>query len=119
MWLRQNQGSRHSIEKPNCELLVIILLQPNTSYFICCTPRSGSTLLCEALQNTELAGWPEEYFLEENMSNWKKQWDISTFQEYLGRTLQEGSTTNGVFGAKVMMGNGYFEHFSGKLSELP
>jgi LPS sulfotransferase NodH len=34
----------------------------NTSYLICSTPRSGSTLLCEALRNTGLAGRPEEYF---------------------------------------------------------
>ena len=33
-----------------------------TSYLICSTPRSGSTLLCEALRNTGLAGRPEEYF---------------------------------------------------------
>jgi trehalose 2-sulfotransferase len=37
-------------------------MQPHTSYLICATQRSGSTLLCEALQNTRLAGWPEEYF---------------------------------------------------------
>lgn len=33
-----------------------------TSYLICSTPRSGSTLLCEALRNSGLAGRPEEYF---------------------------------------------------------
>ncbi|MGB5687364.1 MAG: Stf0 family sulfotransferase, partial [Candidatus Electrothrix sp.] len=33
--------------------------------------------------------------------------------------LQEGSTAKGVFGVKVMMGNRYFGHFVGKLSELP
>ncbi|MCI5151125.1 MAG: hypothetical protein D3916_17370 [Candidatus Electrothrix sp. MAN1_4] len=71
------------------------------------------------MQNTELAGWPEEYFLEENMSSWKKQWDTSTFQEYLGRVLQEGATENEVFGAKIMMGSGYFEYFTGKLRTLP
>ncbi len=36
--------------------------KPNTSYLICATPRSGSTLLCEALDNTGLAGHPKEYF---------------------------------------------------------
>jgi LPS sulfotransferase NodH len=33
-----------------------------TSYLVCATPRSGSTLLCEALKATEVAGRPEEYF---------------------------------------------------------
>ncbi|HKF37998.1 MAG TPA: Stf0 family sulfotransferase, partial [Ktedonobacteraceae bacterium] len=32
------------------------------SYLTCATPRSGSTLLCEALSNTGLAGYPKEYF---------------------------------------------------------
>jgi trehalose 2-sulfotransferase len=35
---------------------------PNHSYLICATPRSGSTLLCEALKSTGVAGVPEEYF---------------------------------------------------------
>jgi LPS sulfotransferase NodH len=34
----------------------------HTSYLVCATPRSGSTLLCEVLQNTGIAGYPEEYF---------------------------------------------------------
>jgi LPS sulfotransferase NodH len=32
------------------------------SYLICSTPRSGSTLLCEALGATGVAGRPEEYY---------------------------------------------------------
>ena len=35
---------------------------PIRSYLICATPRSGSTLLCEALENTGIAGYPKEYF---------------------------------------------------------
>ena len=37
-------------------------MAPYTSYLICATPRSGSTLLCEALDNSGLAGHPKEYF---------------------------------------------------------
>ena len=33
-----------------------------TAYLVCATPRSGSTLLCEALKATGVAGRPEEYF---------------------------------------------------------
>jgi len=32
------------------------------SYLVCATPRSGSTLLCEGLKATGVAGCPEEYF---------------------------------------------------------
>jgi LPS sulfotransferase NodH len=37
---------------------------PERSYFICTTPRSGSTLLAEALLLTGAAGRPREYFQE-------------------------------------------------------
>jgi LPS sulfotransferase NodH len=33
-----------------------------TSYLVCATPRSGSTLLCEALRETGVAGNPLEFF---------------------------------------------------------
>ena len=35
---------------------------PELSYLICATPRSGSTLLCAALDGTGIAGHPEEHF---------------------------------------------------------
>jgi len=35
---------------------------PHTSYLICSTPRTGSSLLCDALLATGVAGRPEEYF---------------------------------------------------------
>jgi trehalose 2-sulfotransferase len=35
---------------------------PLSSYVVCATPRSGSTLLCEALAGTGVAGRPAEYF---------------------------------------------------------
>jgi trehalose 2-sulfotransferase len=38
------------------------MTQPNRSYLVCATPRSGSTLVCEALAETGVAGRPEEYF---------------------------------------------------------
>ncbi len=35
---------------------------PQASYLICATPRSGSTLLCDALDSTGIAGHPAEHF---------------------------------------------------------
>ena len=37
-------------------------MSPTISYLVCATPRSGSTLLCHLLDETGLAGHPEEYF---------------------------------------------------------
>lgn len=38
------------------------MIRPERSYLICATPRSGSTLVCHALEETGVAGRPEEYF---------------------------------------------------------
>ncbi len=37
-------------------------MMPDRSYLVCATPRSGSTLLCHLLDQTGIAGHPEEYF---------------------------------------------------------
>jgi trehalose 2-sulfotransferase len=38
------------------------MTRPMLSYLVCATPRSGSTLLCHLLDQTGIAGHPEEYF---------------------------------------------------------
>jgi LPS sulfotransferase NodH len=38
------------------------MMTPMLSYLVCATPRSGSTLLCQALEQTGVAGHPAEYF---------------------------------------------------------
>jgi trehalose 2-sulfotransferase len=38
------------------------MMAPKLSYLICATPRSGSTLLSQALKDTGIAGCPEEHF---------------------------------------------------------
>jgi len=37
-------------------------MSPSRSYLVCATPRSGSTLVCQALKATGVAGRPEEHF---------------------------------------------------------
>ena len=38
------------------------MTETRNSYLVCATPRSGSTLICQALKATGVAGRPEEYF---------------------------------------------------------
>jgi trehalose 2-sulfotransferase len=38
------------------------MTETRSSYLVCATPRSGSTLICQALKATGVAGRPEEYF---------------------------------------------------------
>src|SRR5438132_591254 len=124
-------------------------MQPCSSYLICATPRSGSTLLCEALTNTGIAGYPKEYFealkdtglprrpreyfetyensevaellgdysrLDEEFVEPVIRGD-SSYADYLTRVIEEDTTPNCVFGAKVMWG--YFDDFISNLRQIP
>lgn len=77
----------------------------NLSYVICSSPRSGSTLLAEALESTRLAGRPDEYFdvhpeIEALMR--RRLGAVSDpIHPYLLKVLQQTKTQNGVFGWKA------------------
>jgi LPS sulfotransferase NodH len=113
-------------------------MEPTLSYLVCATPRSGSTLLCQLLDETGIAGHPEEYFEALQHSGLPRQpheyfdpdrhaniierlafrempdsatvrrpsplWQPDTYDRYLAWALEEGTTPNGVFGAKLMWG---------------
>jgi len=111
-------------------------MTPMLSYLVCATPRSGSTLLCHALDQTGVAGHPEEYFEALHRSGLPRRpheyfdadrhaniverlafrempdgkaepnplWHPDTYDQYLAWALEQGTTPNGVFGAKLMWG---------------
>ncbi len=114
---------------------------PRLVYFVCATPRSGSTLLCESLAATGVAGKPEEYFerlrhsglprepreyfdggvdpamldlLPETRTGDPAETDL---ERELPRYLEEGTTPNGVFGSKLMWN--YFDDLLARLSSAP
>jgi len=78
-------------------------MKPTSSYLICSAPRTGSTLLAEALAKTGVAGKPREYFdiHERNERHWMERLQITDDAEYLEKVIEAGTTPNGVFGAKV------------------
>ena len=69
------------------------------------------------LASTGVAGRPEEYFWRDDERRWSERWRVSTFRDYLRAAIEQGSTPNGVFGAKVMYG--YLPDLLGKLADLP
>ncbi|HKY54316.1 MAG TPA: Stf0 family sulfotransferase, partial [Anaerolineales bacterium] len=75
---------------------------PLLSYLICATPRSGSTLLCEALRNTGLAGNPDEYFGPMHVKRWDEEWKTKSKGEYLEKVIEQAKGENSVLGVKVM-----------------
>jgi trehalose 2-sulfotransferase len=103
------------------------------SYIVCATPRSGSTLLCETLAQTGVAGHPLEFFealpetgvprrpldylvgvedpealglIERAPHHEPPPYSdvraYASYEEHLQRVRREGTTPNGVFGAKIM-----------------
>ena len=93
---------------------------PQSAYLVCATPRSGSTLVCQALTDTGVAGRPEEYFEgvddrsildhlgERGIGDEPQQrsplWSRAAYDRYLEWAMDAGTTPNGVFAAKTPLG---------------
>ena len=92
--------------------------KPRRAYWICCTPRTGSALLCQLLRATGVAGRPEEYFWRDNEPLYRARWHVTSYDSYLERAIEEGTTPNGIFGAKVGAGV-HLSHFFHQLCTLP
>ena len=96
-----------------------------TAYLVAATERSGSTLLCELLAGTGVAGRPEEYFeclsasgrvrqpreyfppdadpeILELLAPLQEPVPAVPWDARLAGALERGTTPNGVFGAKMM-----------------
>jgi trehalose 2-sulfotransferase len=82
-------------------------MKPQLSFTIWFSQRTGSTLLYKALESTDVAGVPREWFNcpPDLLTTYQKK-DHSELQEYLWKL---GTTSNGVFG----ISHSYYEpHFS-------
>jgi trehalose 2-sulfotransferase len=118
-----------------------VIPAPDRSYFVCATPRSGSTVLCKSLAATGVAGRPDEYFERLRHSGLPREpreyfegiadpglLDLlpptrtgdpaaAALDRELPRYLREGTTPNGVFAAKLMWG--YFADLLARLGTTP
>ncbi|MDQ7247462.1 Stf0 family sulfotransferase [Dongia sedimenti] len=81
------------------------------SYFICTTPRSGSTLLCRLLEATGRTGNPDSFYHRaEFMREWAEAWGLpdagavsqSAFDiAYLAGAIKAGKAGTEVFGLRL------------------
>lgn len=74
------------------------------SYIVAATPRTGSSLLCEGLEATGIAGCPAEVFAPDFRGRWYKYWLLSqsaSFSDYLDAAFRHGTTNNGMYGLKI------------------
>lgn len=93
-------------------------MQTHTTYFICATPRSGSTLLSRVLAETGLAGNPDEFFCHPRGYGESYQgWDLADYRAYIERVIAATATPNGVFGAKMM--GGFVWDFVARVRSIP
>lgn len=81
------------------------------SYFICATPRSGSTLLCDLLADTGLAGKPASYYRRQSIPRWIERLglpepsgpqDADFERAYLDAVIRAGSGDGYIFGLRLM-----------------
>ncbi|MDZ4311915.1 MAG: Stf0 family sulfotransferase [Cypionkella sp.] len=81
------------------------------SYIICGTPRSGSTLLCDLLAATQVAGVPDSFFMRDVDPVWARAWGLPARGEldavryaagYLAAAITAGTGATGVFGLRLM-----------------
>jgi trehalose 2-sulfotransferase len=84
------------------------------SYIICTTPRSGSTLLCDLLRETTVAGNPQSYFRPEGIHDWADHFGIVTDnwpgelsfdRPFLDAVRAYGSGQSEIFGMRLMWEN--------------
>lgn len=80
-------------------------------YILCATPRSGSTLLCELLTATGVAGAPDSYFMDNLDPAWAAAWglpdraglsDRAYAAAHLRAAVAAGRAGGAVFGLRLM-----------------
>lgn len=77
---------------------------PTLTYLICTTPRTGSTLLCDALASTGISGRPDEYLAAARSRRetfWMRRFGIADTADYIDGVIREATTPNGILGIKV------------------
>jgi LPS sulfotransferase NodH len=99
------------------------MFKPVQSYLIACNPRTGSWLLTYALQDSGVAGSPDEYFAPEIEQFWTQRFaldpreDREFYRSYLGAVFQFATSPEGLFGSKLLWQS--VESFTGRLREIP
>jgi LPS sulfotransferase NodH len=79
-----------------------------SSYIICATPRSGTTLLCDLLSQTGVAGHPNSFYRQESLDEFIADWGMAPGtglefeRRFLAAAIKAGSGDTSTFGMRVM-----------------
>ncbi len=92
-------------------------MTPKLSYTIWFTQRTGSTLLCKAIESTGIAGIPREWFnCPPDLLTTFKKTNHAELQEYLYKL---GSTPNGIFAINHSFYEPHFSQLTETLRKFP
>ena len=91
-------------------------MKPELSYTIWFSQRTGSTLLCRALESTGIAGRPSEWLSTDDLLD---KYQLNSYAELQQRLWQLGSTSNGVFGVKTGAYKPYFSKIIDTFKQFP
>ncbi|WP_417708685.1 Stf0 family sulfotransferase [Roseibium aggregatum] len=81
-----------------------------SSYILCTSPRSGSTLLCKLLSATGVAGHPRSYFHEPSLTAWSEGVGVAAASDepeaefrrrIFAAALEKGTGGTGLFGLRL------------------
>ncbi len=81
------------------------------SYILCATPRTGSTLLCDLLTATGVAGAPDSFFMPDPDPVWAQAWglpdpsgmdDAAHAAACLSAAIRAGRGSTPIFGLRLM-----------------
>jgi LPS sulfotransferase NodH len=89
-------------------------MKPKLSYTIWFTQRTGSTLLCKALEKTQVAGIPAEW-----LYTWWRDQQVDNPAELQQRLWKSGTTSNGVFGLKHSFHEPHFTRLIETFRQFP
>ncbi|MGH1493737.1 MAG: Stf0 family sulfotransferase [Acidimicrobiales bacterium] len=78
-----------------------------SGYLLCGSPRSGSTLLCDLLAQSGVAGMPESYFRPASILEYSMDWGVECGTDGWGRSYidsvrHHGEAGTGCFGMRIM-----------------
>lgn len=90
--------------------------KPKLSYTIWFSQRTGSTLLCRALQSTGIAGKPSEWLSDSNLLG---KYQLDNYAELQQKLWQLGTTANGIFGVKTGACEPYLSNIIDNFRQFP
>ncbi len=92
---------------------------PSKSYIIWFSQRTGSTLLCKALEATNVAGKPGEWLLAADMPDLLERHGVDTPEALRQKLWSLASTPNGVCGLKFSLYEPYHTQLLDLFRQLP